>query len=191
MIGNDIIDLSIPVSKKWNNKRYLDKLFDLEEQAIIKESENSKIIMLLLWSLKEATYKAHQRRFNLPRKYNPLAFHCKLTSRDQSRSQGSVEIEKYTYFTSSIINSAFIHSVASFETESVASQKIYGSNKNAYEVILKDFSLLLKEPIANLKIEKDKNLIPILVGDVLKLEHAFSTSHHGNYAAYVIALMNS
>ncbi len=191
MIGNDIIDLSIPVSKKWNSKRYLDKLFDFEEQGIIKESENPKITMLLLWSLKEAAYKAHQRRFSLPRKYNPLAFHCKLTCRDQSRSQGSVEIEKYTYSTSSIINNAFIHSVASIEMESVASQKIYGSNKNAYEVILKDFSLLLKEPIANLKIEKDKNLIPILLGDVLKLEHAFSTSHHGNYAAHVIALMNS
>lgn len=191
MIGNDIIDLNIPVSKHWSSKRYVDKIFNIEEQKIIQESANQKSTMLLLWSIKEAGYKAHQRRFELPRKYNPLDFRCKISSKDNNIIQGFVEIEEFTYFTSSIIKSTYIHSVASIDKESIISQKIYECKKNVYEEILKDFSLLLKEPIANLKIEKNKNFIPILIGDGLKLEHAFSTSHHGKYSSHVIALMNS
>lgn len=191
MIGNDIIDLEVPISPNWNTKRYLNKLFDPNEQNIIAEASAPKKRLQLLWSLKEATYKAHQRRFNLPRKFNPTDFQCEITLEDKTVVHGLVKIDRQTYFTISTITSAFIHSIATTEKEQATYLKVFEGKKAIQKEILAEFSLLLKEPITNLKIQKNRNFIPILYRDNLKLEYAFSPSHHGKYSAFVIALMNS
>ncbi len=191
MIGNDIIDLEVPISRNWNTVRYLDKLFDPSEQKTIEKASVPKNTMQLLWSLKEATYKAHQRRFNLPRIFNPTDFQCEIALENKSIVHGVVKVDCQTYFTISTITSRFIHSVASTEKEQDTSLKIFESKKALQKEIIAEFSLLLKEPITNFKIQKNKNFIPILYRDNLKLDHSFSPSHHGKYSAFVIALMNS
>lgn len=191
MIGNDIIDLEVPISKNWNTKRYLDKLFDPNEQKFIDKACTPKNTLKLFWSLKEASYKAHQRRFDSPRKFNPIDFQCEIISENKTIIHGEVRINDHTYFTISTNTSSFIHSIASKEKEQASLMKIFEVKNAIQKEILAEFSLLLKEPITNLKIQKNKNFIPILYRDSLKLEHSFSTSHHGKYSAFVIALMNS
>ena len=191
MIGNDIIDLEVPISLNWNTKRYLNKLFDPIEQKTIADSSFPKNTLQLLWSLKEAAYKAHQRSFNLPRKFNPTDFKCEITLEDNTKVHGLVKIDRQTYFTISTITSAFIHSIATTKKEQASSIKIFECKKVIQKEILAEFSLLLKEPISNLKIQKNRNFIPLLYRNDLKLEQAFSPSHHGKYSAFAIALMNS
>jgi len=103
LIGNDIIDLEIPISPNWKSPRYLNKLFSSAEQEVIIKSDKPTIILRLFWSFKEAAYKAHQRRFNLPRKYNPLDFQCEIISEEKNNIQGIVKINSQTYFTLSKI----------------------------------------------------------------------------------------
>jgi len=191
LIGNDIIDLEVPISRNWNTKRYLDKLFNPKEQKYIALACSPKSTMQLLWSLKEASYKAHQRRFNLPRKFNPIEFQCKLTLENNTSIQGLVNIDRQTYYTNSTITSAFIHSVATLKKDQATSIKIFEGKKALHNEIIAEFSLILEEPMALLKIQKNNNFIPNIIKNNLKLDHAFSPSHHGKFSAFVIALMNS
>ena len=70
MVGNDIVDLyEASQASNWQRPRFLDKLFSEQEQAYINSAENAFTMVWQLWSMKEATYKAHQRRFSIPRKY--------------------------------------------------------------------------------------------------------------------------
>jgi phosphopantetheinyl transferase (holo-ACP synthase) len=67
--GNDIVDLrsaNIPCGIK--GERFLQKIFTGEEQEII---NSGRVGVWVLWAMKEAVYKAHHRRFNLPRSFNP------------------------------------------------------------------------------------------------------------------------
>ncbi len=191
MIGNDIIDLEVTISRNWNTKRYLDKLFDPKEQITITDTSVPQNTLQLLWSLKEATYKAHQRRFNLPRKFNPTDFHCEITLEEGEIIHGIVKIDRQTYVTISKITSTYIHSIAKLEKDQNTTIKIFEGKKAVQNEIIAEFSLILEEPIINLNIQKNKNFIPILYRENLKLEHVFSSSHHGKYSAFVIALMNS
>ncbi|MHA7057438.1 4'-phosphopantetheinyl transferase superfamily protein [Aquimarina sp. M1] len=77
MIGNDIIDLKLAaVQSNWQRKGWLNKVFTASEQQRIWYAKNPGQMVWKLWSMKEATYKAHQRCFSLSPKYNPWDFVC-------------------------------------------------------------------------------------------------------------------
>ncbi|WP_010228402.1 4'-phosphopantetheinyl transferase family protein [Gillisia marina] len=189
MIGNDIIDLNIPISSNWNSSRYLNKLYSLAEQAVIFKAENPKIWLQLCWSLKEAAYKAHQRRFNLPRTYNPLDFQCEIFSEEKESIQGIVRIDSHVYFTISKITATNIHSTATSEKNQSTFFKVFEGESNLKRKLITEYSLLLKEHKTNFRIQKNIHGIPFLYVANKKLEHSFSLSHHGKYSAYAFALM--
>ena len=71
MIGNDIVDLELAaVQSNWRRKGFLEKVFTASEREIISSGEDPDLTVWLLWSMKEAAYKAHQRRFSLSRRLN-------------------------------------------------------------------------------------------------------------------------
>ena len=125
MIGNDIIDLEIPISPNWNSSRYLNKLFSSAEQEAILISDKPKISLQIFWSWKEATYKANQRLFNLPRKYNPLDFHCEIISEEDNSIHGIVRINCQAYIVFSRITEANIHSIATLEKNTPSIFKVF------------------------------------------------------------------
>ncbi|WP_026838607.1 4'-phosphopantetheinyl transferase superfamily protein [Gillisia sp. JM1] len=191
MIGNDIIDLEIPISPNWKSSRYLNKLFSSAEQSVIFNSEKPEISLQLFWSLKEATYKAHQRQFNLPRKYNPLDFQCEIIAEEKHNFQGIVKINSQSYFTLSRITAANIHSIATLDKNMPISFKIFQDENVLKEKLFTEYSLLLKEPKSNLRIQKNKQNIPQLFSRNLNTSQVFSLSHHGRFSAFAITLMNS
>lgn len=190
MIGNDIIDLEIPISGNWKSSRYLNKLYSSAEQTAIFNSDTPETLLQLFWSWKEAAYKAHQRHLKLPRKYNPLAFQCEIISEERNNITGIVKINSETYFTISTITAAKIHTVATFEKKSPLIQKFFQDNILLKDKLIAEYSTLLKEAESDLKIEKDINNIPHLFIKNQSSRNAFSISHHGRYSAFAISLIN-
>jgi len=190
LIGNDIIDLDIPISPNWNNPRYLNKIYTPTEQIVIFNAVEPKIFLQLFWTLKEAAYKAHQRLFNLPRTYNPLDFQCKIISEDKENLQGIVRVNSYTYYTQSRITSLTIHSSATSRKTQSTSIKVFEDENILKDKLFGEYSLLLKEPKTNFRIKKNYHDIPELFSNNVNTNQVFSLSHHGKFAAFAIALMN-
>lgn len=186
MIGNDIIDLSISLSSnKSDNIRFLVKVFSQEEIIMIRESKKPDILLWQLWSMKEAAYKAHQRAFGLSRKLNPKSYRCFLNSDGNS---GTVEIDKTVYSVETEINSKYIHSLVYQEK---LLQKIYFDISYSKENLLKNIEHELSLDNEVISMLKDSNEIPSLF---LKRENIilpFSLSHHGDFTAFTIPLINS
>lgn len=191
MIGNDIIDLEIPISPNWNNSRFLNKLFSSAEQTAIFNSVTPKTTLQLFWSLKEAAYKAHQRSFNLARIFNPLQFQCQISSEETNGElQGTVRIGEHLYFTISSLTKNYIHSIATSTNKLPSSSKIFQDENALKPKLFTEYSLLLKEHQSNFSIQKNEHNIPVLFIKKNKTDHAFSLSHHGKYAAFAMALTN-
>ena len=80
MIGNDIIDLKL-AKKESNYLRagFLEKQFSSNEQAIIKSTSNTFLLVWRLWSMKEAAYKVYTQQ-NETRFFAPKKFDCLISS---------------------------------------------------------------------------------------------------------------
>jgi len=191
LIGNDLIDLEIPMSNNWNTSRYLNKLYTTAEQKYISEAQDPQLILQLFWSLKEAAYKAHQRRLDLPRSYNPLEFSCEIISEDNSETTGSVFIGNSVYHTISIITKQYIHSVASFDNPSNFISKIFDAEIDIKQELLLAYSKITQQEFQLLSVQKNAEQIPFFYRNKTKLHVDFSLSHHGKFSAFVLALTNS
>lgn len=186
MIGNDIIDIKLCISeRKSENRRFMAKVFTNEEKGIITNSNDPEITLWLLWSMKEAVYKAHQRNFSLTRTLNPQAFSCTLNA---AGNKGTVKIRGYDYHVESEVNSEYIHSHTSVQH---TFQKIYRKIKPTKEQILDDLCSSLNLDRSAFRFEKDGNGIPSWVEHNTTKKLPFSLSHHGNFTAFVIPLINS
>ncbi|NJW54327.1 4'-phosphopantetheinyl transferase family protein, partial [Salinimicrobium oceani] len=126
MIGNDVVDLHLAARESnWRRKGFLEKVFTTAEQEIISTSKDKDTTVWLLWSMKEAAYKAHQRAFNLPVKLNWLAQECKLLTFSLEHASGEVNVNGNLYFTTSKITSEFIHASAEKDRSSGAENAIF------------------------------------------------------------------
>jgi len=77
MIGNDIVDIAEARQRSnWQRPRFLDKLFTLQEQQLIQNSDNSFLMVWRLWSMKESAYKLYTQ-LHPSRFYNPKQFECR------------------------------------------------------------------------------------------------------------------
>ena len=191
MIGNDLIDLGIPLSANWDTSRYLNKLFTTSEQNYIFEAEDPELNLQLLWSLKEAAYKAHQRKFNLPRRYNPLDFSCDVISTTNANSEGTVTIENFVYHTTSSVAKDYIHSIAICNHNFDFISKIYEAEVALKKEFLLEYSVITGQDLQRLSIQKNAEQIPSIFRNKTKLPIDFSLSHHGKFSAFVLALRNS
>ncbi len=107
MIGNDVVDLNTAkVESDWRRDGYLEKIFTSNEQEFIHASTDKDTAVWTLWSRKEAVYKIINRE-SAHRFYNPLSISCGVGS-----EEGKVCYGRELFFTDTICNEDFIHSVA-------------------------------------------------------------------------------
>ena len=186
MIGNDIIDLTLARSQnKAGNRRFLSKVFTAEESSIITKDKDPELILWILWAMKESAYKAHQRVLGLPRKLNPKDFECFV---DKSQKHGHVNIDNCKYTVQIEETAGFIHC---YTIGPEVFKKIYTNFSEPKTNFLKDFSSQFKLNGAEYKIEKDRFGIPSLKSSCKEKTLPVSISHHGNFAAFLIPLINS
>lgn len=148
MIGNDVIDLKLAREESnWKRKGFLDKLFTKNEQKLIFLSENPEIMVWNLWSRKEAVYKIYHRQTKL-RAFIPKQLECTEVDVLLNEKHGKVTINCCDYFTETVVNSDFIHSIAvtkmeDFEKITVVSVK--DISKDYYGI---PYHLSTKNPVS-------------------------------------------
>lgn len=197
MLGNDIVDCNVARSEgKHNNRRWLDKLFTLQEQAYISSSLNVFYMSWVLWSMKEAAYKANQRLVKHPPKFNPKSNLCSFINKSQDlilsdlkypkKMNGLVQIEYKKFKTHTVIHSDYIHTTACVSGTSIkpiSNVTDYGSSQTLFQDYLISQSCPNPEAYS---VKKDQNGIPSVY-----LKNKFtpiitSFSHHGKFGAYLI-----
>ncbi|MDT0647634.1 4'-phosphopantetheinyl transferase superfamily protein [Zunongwangia sp. F260] len=188
MIGNDIVDLNLAAKESnWKRPGMHSKIFTEEERKLLKKAKNQEQRFWLFWAMKEAAYKAHQRRFSLPRKFNPKSFRCEPDPSGGLGSSGMVKIDNWSYFTSAKISEKAIHCVASVENSEVK-KIIFSDTINLKQELISAVANSKKLSFKDLDIKKDLNFIPHLILKGKNYNLPFSISHHGNYSAYVFAV---
>ncbi|WP_299436352.1 4'-phosphopantetheinyl transferase superfamily protein [uncultured Aquimarina sp.] len=180
MIGNDIVDLELAaVQSNWQRKGWLQKIFTESEQNRIWKAENPNQMVWKLWSMKEAVYKAHQRRFSLSPKYNPRDFICADTL---------VGIDTYWYQTVSKQTKKYVYTIAYTDDTNFIS-KVFTDKSLEYKKTLQYYIAdILDVNLSAVSIKKDDNGIP-----GVKIHNKFtdiplSLSSHGSFSAFTINL---
>lgn len=170
--------------------RFLNKIFTAKEQDLIFNSKIPVVQVWILWAMKEAAYKAHQRIFHLPRKFAPLQIECEIWQQDIYTANGNICIENSSYHSNLSINQDYLYCTASTLPQEKIFSGIYsGSRCSKRDLILK-FSALVNKPVDQIKIIKDRHQVPHFSINNKSKYHPFSLSHHGNFSAFSLALMN-
>lgn len=188
MIGNDVVDLAAAAKESnWRRKGFLEKVFSTEERSMISSAMNQHQMVWLLWSMKEAAYKAHQREFQLPRKLNWQSQHCFLKIVSEKEASGKVKIGETEYFTCSEISEAFIHTSAVKQKNRVVKKGIFeGPSRKTKERLLQEISFILSCDKADIILEKDVLGMPFFSYKNQRIFDQFSLSGHGKYSAYLL-----
>ncbi|MGM0933061.1 MAG: 4'-phosphopantetheinyl transferase family protein [Bacteroidota bacterium] len=192
MIGNDIVDLQLAKTQSnWRRRGYLQKIFTKEERQQILDSENRDKMVWLFWSMKEAAYKAWQRKNNLAPKFNPRSLECFLQSSNSNSTTGKVIIEEESVFIKSFFNSNFIHSRASCREDEKIIWKSLSSKEDLRQSLLREFVATAGTFSKFPKLKKDRNFIPQLFINDQAPSYNFSLSHHGSFSGFAFSLNNS
>ncbi|MFD2288962.1 4'-phosphopantetheinyl transferase superfamily protein [Pedobacter petrophilus] len=111
MIGNDLVDLDLAkMQSNWRRKGYLDKIFTPAEQELINTSNGADETVWILWSMKEAVYKIHNRITGV-RNFAPTSLACCLTQ-SNDKITGLVCIGDQIYFTETTTSASYVHTIA-------------------------------------------------------------------------------
>ncbi|KAA1244675.1 4'-phosphopantetheinyl transferase superfamily protein [Aquimarina sp. RZ0] len=184
MIGNDIVDLkTAEIQNNWQRKGWVQKIFTVSEQNQVMISENPHHLVWKFWSMKEATYKAHQRQFLLAPKFNPKDFVC---------TDSIITIGNYSYFSiSKLMNDRCLYTIASSIT---LRNVLYTSRvfKNSFYYYKNELKKIIAEELkihsSRITIEKNDNGIPMIMIDHKLTDIQFSLTSHGSFTAFVIVL---
>ncbi|QOD59757.1 4-phosphopantetheinyl transferase family protein [Polaribacter haliotis] len=183
-IGNDIVDLKFAKTESnWQRKGFLEKQFTKKEQEIILNASDSFLQVWQFWSMKESAYKCFTQQVE-KRFFAPKKFECSITS----KNEGFVIFEDLKFYTTTVINTSYIHTIAKSHQEKIEIFSSIGSSKNVDNDI--KLKLAEKTGIPSEEIEKRKTTIgaPIYYHKEQKLTKSCSISHHGNYGAFAFTL---
>ena len=191
MIGNDVVDLQVArAQSNWRRKGFLNKVFNPHEQFEIDHTNDPDGMVWLLWSMKEAAYKAHQRLHQLPRKLNWKQQKTFLESHISGRANGYVQIGESVYSTSSETTTAYVHTSAVARKDLVYKAQVLegpsaASKKALLETVSGANSTADKK---ELLLQKDQEGIPFISSENRLFIDSFSLSHHGRFSAFCLAL---
>ncbi|WP_157504165.1 4'-phosphopantetheinyl transferase family protein [Flavobacterium profundi] len=154
-MGNDIVDLALAKRESnWKRKGYLNKLFTELEQNYIRTDKNQDIMVWILWSLKESTYKAYQR-IQINRGFYPQKIKIKSLEIKDAIAISTLELFGMDFFGKTTITTDWIHSI----------------------VTTKFSHLNQITEVTPQCIKKDKNSLPYCA----LTNQSISISHHGAY----------
>lgn len=190
MIGNDIVDLSLAGSESnWQRKGFLEKVFSREEQTMIYTAQNMDQMVWLLWSFKEAAYKAHQRLKKHSPILNWLRQKCNLISITPTSALGIVSINGEHYFTASEITSEYIHTTArKHENDHLKNMLFEGPSEAVKKLLLTKIADHFSLCTSRLSFQKNNNGIPFISYNNTLFFTDFSFSDHGRYSGFSLSL---
>lgn len=131
MIGNDIVDLATAaLESNWKRKGYLEKIFTTAERFLIHTANDANIMVWLLWTMKEAVYKAAERNAQT-KVFAPSALSCRDLILHKNSASGTIDYKGKTYHCKSSLTPDYIHTIAA-ENKKTLSEIL--SKIDAYQV---------------------------------------------------------
>ena len=179
MIGNDVVDLSCARKQSnWKRKGYLDKIYTSSEQELVYSATNPDTMVWLLWTMKEATYKANQRITGI-KEYAPIKIKCSIIHAESNIYWGTAIYNDLVFFTKTSVLKDYIHTIALYNSKKFEDvEEIFITNYPVdYVSYLKDNNYLMPSS----HIEKDEFGVPNLFCEISKESKPISISHHGNF----------
>lgn len=183
MIGNDIVDLNVAKTESnWKRKGYLDKIYTLAEQDLISTAIDPDKLVWILWTMKEAAYKANNRITSV-REYAPSKIQCEIIQILDNIYYGKVKYSGRNYNSKTTVCEDYIHTVALFETDDFSTIKeiIVRNYPKDYEQYLKQNNYLAPLEL----LTKNKMGIPSILNNDDGREKPISISHHGIFLSVV------
>ena len=188
MVGNDVVDLSDPESSRdARHVRFDRRVFAPEEFEVLSIEYTDVQRRWILWSVKEAAYKA-ARRENAGVVFSPARFVVNL---DRSLC-GSVSLGIHRWPVRVQIDGDCVHAVVS-ENESFAgtlsgacrlsAAELRDPSQAVHRFAVASIAAQLGVATSDLRIEKT-NRIPELIVAGGAAPVALSLSHHGAYAGF-------
>jgi phosphopantetheinyl transferase len=188
MIGNDVVDLSDPESSRdARHSRFDRRVFTPEEFESLSTNHTDAQRRWILWSAKEAAYKA-ARRESAEIAFSPLRFVVKL---DRSL-RGSVGVGARHWPVRVRIDGDCVHAVVS-EMKSFAgtlsgsrrltATELRDPSRGVRRFAIASIAAALGVAISDLRIEKTLR-IPQLIIAREAAPVALSLSHHGAYVGF-------
>lgn len=179
MLGNDIVDLKKAAEdSNWRRKGYLNKICTAPEQHLILAADNPSVMLWLIWSMKEASYKVINRLTGI-RSYSPRSYVCSNLRLNGSQASASITFGHCTMFNKAELHEEMIHSVAVLKKEELQYVKTYPlSNSAGY---MDDFNQACPEYL----LSKTPAGLPQITYLPASRTSEASVSHHGRYAAIV------
>jgi phosphopantetheinyl transferase (holo-ACP synthase) len=177
VIGNDLVDLKqAATDSNWQRNGYLEKICTAEEQQHILTAADPSTMLWLMWTMKEAAYKA-ENRLSGHRFYAPVDFVTCITSAATNGLSGQVCYHGHIFSTRTVLYTGLVHSVACLETSAFAGiHTRYLPNNPGY---MAGFKTLQQD----YRLEKNKSGIPVVACEKTGQFYAASVSHHGRYLA--------
>ena len=174
MLGNDVVDLALAKAESnWRRQNYLSKIFSPTEQQIIRSAVQPDILVWLMWSMKESTYKIINRDSGL-RLFNPTAFCCSFKM-NGLRATGFVNFREQMFLTHSDIDTNCIHTLSLKASVSKDRCHVLSIENSA------DYRAEFNRQSSGLILEKDHSGLPQIVDSIKNTVHMASISHHGKF----------
>ena len=184
MIGNDVVDFKQAQRESdWRRPGFLERVFTPSELNYIHQAQDADRMVWLLWSMKEASYKAHQRRLDLPRSLDWQAQECFIDTQTTDSVKGRVRIGKEWYQLHSQLNRNFVLSVATCG-EGTQFRSICDTRKpTKIQAILLGWIAKLYKAGEELRLEKNAHGVPSVYFKDEEIFNRFSFSGHGRFYA--------
>ena len=184
MIGNDVVDFKQAQRESdWRRPGFLERVFTPSERLYIRHAQDPDRMVWLLWSMKEACYKAHQRRMDLARSLNWQAQECFIDSQNAEVVKGRVRIGKVWYQLHSQLNRNFVLSVATCDAGTEFRSVCDTRNPNRIKAVLLGWITRIHKAGEGLHIEKNGHGVPSVFFKDEEVFNRFSFSGHGRFYA--------
>lgn len=188
MTGNDIVDLNIAkIFRGERRVRFIQKVFTSPELEIINSGEAG---IWSLWAIKEAIYKAHHRRFDLPRYFDPKLIEVAVYKAGENSFMAEGKYNGFRYLGSGNLTAEYVHFTASCNPAEFIFLEIHPSSLNIKARLIQLVAERLKLDIKDIFLAKNDKLIPQLYYKNKDLKLPFSISQHGKFSAISFQLIN-
>jgi phosphopantetheinyl transferase (holo-ACP synthase) len=189
MVGNDIVDLNFAkMNSRWEEQRFLDKLFTDDEQAFIKKDDFRFQNIWQLWSMKESAYKIAARTKKV-QIFNPKSFHCK----PHSPTEGTVTFNNQVLKTSTVSHSNLIYTIAQTDATNCISAcfllesiKYFEQQKIVRQKAIQAYVDLKSISLKSISINKNNNGVPIFLIENSEQNTSLALTHHGKFGGFAI-----
>ena len=194
-IGNDLV--AFPQqgrTPKYQNQRWLDKVFTKSEQAFILNATEPEQTLWWFWSCKESAYKVFIKIEKI-RKFNPKEIEIKTMN--AALKQTTIQYKSWSVWTTTSIQTNYLHTIAvtSIKLLNLVNHQVFEWNdlstiKGSQQLkmaLIQDISLTQKQDVV---IFKDEWNIPrCKTKDTIIIEVSFS--HDNSLFAYCWLLLQN